>query len=43
METHVLDKRNEACVIHIIEESTDVKQKDADLKAVGMCSLDIMD
>jgi hypothetical protein len=30
-------------MIHVVEEPSDVKQKDADLEAVGMCSLDIVD
>jgi hypothetical protein len=42
VETHVLDERNEACVVHIIEEPTDVEQKDADLEAVGMRSVTVL-
>jgi hypothetical protein len=38
-----VDDRGEPSVIHIVEEPTDVEQKDADLKAVGMCRLDIVD
>jgi hypothetical protein len=37
-----MDDQGEACVIHIVEESTDIKQKDANLEAIGMCSLDIV-
>jgi hypothetical protein len=43
VETHVADKRHQSCVVHIIEEPSDVEQKDADLEAVGMRSLDVVD
>jgi hypothetical protein len=43
VEAHVLDEGNEARVIHIVEKPTDVEQKDANLKAIGMRRLDIMD